>query len=62
MTSIVAFDGVTSFLCLKDVTYSCKCMQHSQTIGEICSVHGGKLEEAEDCRYVLVTNCVLESK
>ena len=33
MTSFMAFDGVTSFLRLKDVTISCKGMQRSLSIG-----------------------------
>ena len=37
MTSIVALDGVTSFVRLKDVTYSCKRMRHSTTIGGMSS-------------------------
>ena len=58
MTSIVALDGVTSFLRLKDVTYSCKRMRHSPTIGRISSFNGGKLEEAEDFKCVFVVYCV----
>ena len=33
MTSFVALDGVMSFLCLKDVTNTCKLIRHSPTIG-----------------------------
>ena len=33
MTSVMAVDGVTSFLRLKDVTNTCKCIRHSPTIG-----------------------------
>ena len=29
MASFMALDGVTSFLCLKDVTNTCKHMRHS---------------------------------
>ena len=42
MMSVVELDGVTSFLCLKDVTYSCKRMRQSQTIGRISSVQWRK--------------------
>ena len=35
MTSILALEGVSLFLRLKDATYSCKRMQHSPTIGGI---------------------------
>ena len=38
MTSIVVFDGVTSFLRLKDVTYLYKRKRHSPTNGGISSV------------------------
>ena len=62
MTSIVVFDSVTSFLCLKGVTYSCKHMRYSPTIGEISSVHDGKLEETEEFNCVFVVYCELESK
>ena len=55
MTSLMALDGVTSFLRLKDVTITCKGMRRSLRIG-------GKLEEAEDFECVFVVYCVLESK
>ena len=32
-TSVIVFDGVTLFLGLKDITSTCKCMQHSPIIG-----------------------------
>ena len=55
MTPVMALDGVTSFLCLKDVTNTFKCMRHSPTI----SGNGEKLEEAEcfkcvSCRLLCV--------
>ena len=53
-TSIVALDGVTSFLGLKDVTYSCKCMRHNPTFGGFLQYNGGKLGEAEDFKCVFV--------
>ena len=63
MTSAMALDGVTSFLRLKDVTNTCKRMQHSPTIGRISSVQWGKVgREAEDFKCVYVVYCVLESK
>ena len=58
----MALDGVTSFLCLKDVTNSCKHMQHSPTIGRNLQDNGGKLEKAEDFKCVFVVYCALESK
>ena len=33
MTSLMALDGVMSFLRLKGGTNTCKCMQHSPTFG-----------------------------
>ena len=62
MTSLIALDGVTSFLRLKDVTITCKGMRHSLRIGGSSSVQWGKLEEAEDFKCVFVVYCVLESK
>ena len=62
MTSVMALDGVTSFLRWKDVTYTCKYMRHTPTFGGISSVHGGKLEEAEDFKCIFVVYCVLKSK
>ena len=38
MMSVVALDGVTSFLHFKYATYSCKRIRHSPTIGWISSV------------------------
>ena len=58
--SFVALDGVTSFLRLKDVTITCKCMRHSLSIGGSSSVQCGKLEEAEDFECGFVVYCVLE--
>ena len=37
-TSVMALDGVTLFLHLKDVTNTCKGKRHSPTIGGISSV------------------------
>ena len=58
----MAIDGVTSLLRLKDVTNTSKRMRHSPTVGGNPSLHGGKLEEAEDFKCVFVVYCVLESK
>ena len=43
MTLVVVLDGVTSFLRLNDVTYSCKRMRHSPTISGISSVQWRKV-------------------
>ena len=62
LTSVMALDGVTLLLRLKDVTNTSKRMQHSQTIGEILQSNGKKLDEAEDFKCVFVVYCVLELK
>ena len=62
MTSFMALDGVTSFLCLKDVTITCKHMRRSLSIGGSSLVQWRKLEEAEDFECIFVVYCVLESK
>ena len=41
MTSIMALEGVTSFLRLKDATNTCKRMRHSPTIGGNSSMQVG---------------------
>ena len=61
MTSLMALDGVTSFLRLKDVTITCKGMRRSLRI-IVLQFNGGKLVEAEDFECVFVVYCVLESK
>ena len=43
MTSLVALDGVTSFLRLKDVIITCKCMRRSLSIGGSSSVQWRKV-------------------
>ena len=62
MTSLMALDGVTSFLRLKDVTITCKGMRRSLRMAGVLQCNGGKLEEAEDFECVFVVYCVLESK
>ena len=37
-----------------DVTNTCKCMRNSPTIAGFLQCNGGKLEEAEDFKWVLV--------
>ena len=54
MTSLMALDGVTSFLRLKDVTIARKRMGRSLSIGWSSSVQWRKLEEAEDFECVFV--------
>ena len=62
MTSFMALDGETSFLCLKDVTDTCKCMQHGLSIGGSSSVQRQKVEEAEDFKFVFIVYCAMRSK
>ena len=58
----MALDGVTSFLRLKDVTNTCKRMRRGLSIGGSSSVKGGKLQEAEDFKFVFAVYCALKSK
>ena len=53
MAPVMALDGATSFLHLKDVTNTCKRMRHSPIIGLISCCNG----EAEDFKSVFVVNC-----
>ena len=46
MTSVMALDGITSFLSLNDATYSGKPMRYSPTIGGISSVQWQKIERS----------------
>ena len=46
MTSLMALDGVTSFLRLKDVTITCKGMQRSLRIGGSFSVQWRKVKRS----------------
>ena len=62
MTPVMALDGVTSFIHLKDVTNTCKRMQNSPNFFGIIQYNGGKLEEAEYFKCVFVAYCVFESK
>ena len=59
--SVMALDGVMSFLRLKDVTNTSKRMQHSPTTCGNSSVQWRMFEEA-DSIYVFVVCCVLKSK
>ena len=63
MTSVMALDGVTLFLCLKEVIqrHIDVCDTVLILVG-ILQYNGGKLEEAEDFKCVFVIYCVLESK
>ena len=62
MTSLMALDGVTSFLRLNDVTITCKGMRRSLRIGGSSSVQWRKVGKSEDFECVFVVYCVLESK
>ena len=62
MTSFMALDGVTLFLRLKDVTNTCKRMRRGLSIGRSSSVQGGKLEKAEEFKFVFAVYCALKSK
>ena len=56
MTSVVALDGVTSLQLYVNV---CDIVQ---PLAGIRQYNGGKLEEAEDFKCVIVVYCELESK
>ena len=59
----MVLDGVKSFLRLKDVTNTCKRMRRGLSIGGSSSVQTfGKLEEAEDFKFVFAVYCALKSK
>ena len=62
MTSFMALDGVTSFLRLKDITNTCKRMRCGLSTGGILHCKGGKLEEAEDFKFVFAVYCALKLK
>ena len=62
MKSVMALDGITSFLHLKDVTDSSKHMRHSPILAGILQCNVIKLEEAEDFKCVFIVYCVLELK
>ena len=62
MTSFMALDGKTSFLRLKDVTNTCKRMRRGLSMAGVLQCKGGKLEEAEDFKFVFAVYCELKSK
>ena len=53
----MALDGVTSFLQIQE-----SLCDSVQLLAGILQCNGGKLEEAEDFKCVLVIYCVLQSK
>ena len=58
----MALDGITSFLCSKGVTITCKRMRRSLVLARVLQCNRGQLEEAEDFECVFVFYCVLELK
>ena len=63
MTSFMSLDGVTSFLRLKDITNTCKRMRRGLSIwAGVLQCKGGKLEDAEDFKFVFVVYCAIKSK
>ena len=58
MTSVMALDIIMLFLRLKYVTNATQ----SNYLSGIIHCNVGKLEKAEDFKYVFTVNCVLESK
>ena len=57
MTSFMALVGVTSFLCFKDVTNTCKRIRR-----RVFQCNSGKLEKAEDLcfRFLLVVRIEID--
>ena len=62
MTSFMALDGVTSFLRLKDVTIHVNVCDVVQVLAGVLQCKCGKLEEAEDFKFVIVVYCAIKSK
>ena len=63
MMSFVALDGVTLFLCWKDITNACKKVCDTvQLLAGFPQCNGGKLEVAEYFKCIFVIYCVLELK
>ena len=62
MTSVMAFDGVTSFLRLKDIQKHVNVCEAVRHLAGFLQGNGGKLEEAEDFKSVFIVYCVFESK
>ena len=62
MTPVMALDGATLFLCLKDNTNQVNVRDTVQLLAGNLQCNGGKLKEAEDFKCVFVVYCVLELK
>ena len=62
MTSFMAFDGVTSFLRLKELQLHVNVCDVVKVLAEVLQCNGVKSEEAEDFECVFVVYCVLELK
>ena len=62
MTSVMAFDGVTSFLRLKDVETHVNVCETVQRLAGFLQRNGGKSEATEDFKSVFIVHCEFESK
>ena len=62
MTSVMALDGVTSFLRLKDVKMHVNVCETVRRLAGFLQCNGGQLEEAEDFKSVFIVYCEFESK
>ena len=64
MTSVMALDGVTSFLRLKEVKNACivNVSEIVRSLAGFLQCNGGKLEEAEYFKSVFIIYCEFESK
>ena len=62
MTSVMAFDGVTSFNARKTLKTHVKVCETVRRLAGFLQCYGGKMEEAEDFKSVSIVYCVFESK
>ena len=62
MTSVMAFEGVTSRLRLEDATNTVNICYTVRLLVGILQCIGGNSEEAEDFKCIFIAYCVLQSK
>ena len=64
--SFMALDGVMSFLCLKDITNTCKRMPRGLSIGGSSSMQRRKVgtssKKLKTSNFVFVVYCAIKSK
>ena len=62
MTSVMALDGITLFLRLKDVKTHVNVCETVRRLAGFLQCNGVKLQEAEDFKSVFIVYCEFESK